>query len=288
MTLEESRMKSVFLALPLLLTLSACVTTGKYNALMKSNEELQSQLDLTHQSAQNLQGELGETKQSKQALEQEKSTLQSEKSGLEKAKGSLESEKTELEHLTAQLTAQKAQLQAEKDALLADSMAKKAQYDSLVGQLQNEVTAGNLKITQYKNMLTVDVADKILFDSGKAALKADGQSVLKNVADALAKNEKYIRVVGHTDNVPLSAGAAYASNWELSAARATTVVRFLQEQGKLDPKRLMAAGRGEFAPVAPNDSPANKQKNRRIEITLLDRNLVEAVIDKPAEAGAQP
>ena len=88
--------------------------------------------------------------------------------------------------------------------------------------------------------------------------------------------------------MPLGSNAAYASNWELSAARATVVVRFLQDQAKLDPKRLVAGGRGEYAPVAPNDTPANKQKNRRIEITLLDKNLVEAMAVPPAAAAVQP
>jgi chemotaxis protein MotB len=82
-------------------------------------------------------------------------------------------------------------------------------------------------------------------------------------------------VVGHTDNVPITGGLqkVFASNWELSAARATTVVRFLQEAG-IAPERLIATGRAEYAPVAPNDTPEGRQKNRRIEITLIDRNLL--------------
>ena len=166
--------------------------------------------------------------------------------------------------------------------------ATEVSRDGLVGQLQKEVNDGQLKITQFKNMLTVDVADKILFDSGKADLKKDGKAVLLKVGEALAHSDKYLRIGGHTDNVPLSPGAAYATNWELSAARATTVVRFLQDQAHLDPKRLIATGRGEYSPVAPNDSPANRQKNRRIEITLLDKNLVEAVSEKPASPETSP
>jgi chemotaxis protein MotB len=82
-------------------------------------------------------------------------------------------------------------------------------------------------------------------------------------------------VVGHTDNVPIAKAwrEVFPSNWELSAARATTVVRFLQEAG-IEPERLIATGRAQYAPVAPNDDPEGRQKNRRIEITLIDRNLL--------------
>jgi chemotaxis protein MotB len=261
---------------------------GKYKALETLNSDLQSQLALTKTSAKNLEGDLGTAKQANESLAQEKDDLTKQKDELLKVKSDLETQKAELVSVTAQISQQRDALQAEKDALLKESQAKQAQYDGLVGQLQKEVNDGQLKITQYKNMLTVDVADKILFDSGKADLKKDGKEVLLKVGEALSKSDKYIRVGGHTDNVPLSAGAAYASNWELSAARATTVVRFLQDQAKLDPKRLIATGRSEYSPVAPNDTPANKQKNRRIEITLLDKNLVEAVVEKPAAAGLTP
>jgi chemotaxis protein MotB len=126
-------------------------------------------------------------------------------------------------------------------------------------------------------MLTVDVAEQLFFDSGRAALKDSGKKVLKEVADAMQDYaDKAIRVVGHTDDVPISKAAqkVFPSNWELSAARATTVVRFLQEAG-IAPGRLIATGRAEYAPVAPNDSPEGRQKNRRIEITLIDPSLFQ-------------
>ena len=278
--------------------LAGCVSTGKYKALQKQNEDLEAQVGSLSKSAHSLESDLGSAKEDNQQLSASKSTLEKEKSELEQVKASLEAKTLQLTAKTAELeqakadltkrsdelAAQKAGLEADKAALLKASQDKEAQYQSLVGDLKKEVNDGQLKITQYQNMLTVDVADKILFDSGKADLKADGKAVLKKVGAALTKSDKYIRVVGHTDNVPLSANAAYASNWELSAARATVVVRFLQDQAKLDPKRLVAGGRGEYAPVAPNDSPANRQKNRRIEITLLDKNLVEAMAVPTAES----
>ena len=291
------------LTLGLALALPACVSTGTFNQLQHKADDLQSQLDEIHKEAKGLQSDLGTAQQANDQLSADKSTLTKEKTELEQVKDSLQARSSELEAKTAQLTSQTAQLQqtqaelaaqkdalakqnadlaGQKDALEKQAKDKQSQYDALVGDLKKEVNDGQLKITQYKNMLTLDVADKILFDSGKADLKADGKAVLKKVAAALTKSDKVIRVVGHTDNVPLTANAGFASNWELSTARATKVVRFLTEQGRLEPRRLIAEGRSEFAPVAANDTPESRQKNRRIEITLIDRSLVDAVVLAPA------
>jgi chemotaxis protein MotB len=121
----------------------------------------------------------------------------------------------------------------------------------------------------------VDLAEQIFFDSGRATLKKGGREVLKKVGAALKDYEdKVIRVVGHTDNVPVakSLQTTFPSNWELSVARATNVVRFLQEAG-VPPERMIPSGRGEYDPVAPNDTPEGRQKNRRIEIMLIDKSL---------------
>jgi len=139
------------------------------------------------------------------------------------------------------------------------------------------VQKGQLQVKQYKNMLTVDVAEQLFFDSGQASLKESGKEILKKVGDTLkGYDDKVIRVIGHTDNVPIAKNLQkiFPSNWELSAARATTVVRYLQEVG-VPAERMIASGRAEYAPVAPNDSADGRQKNRRIEITLVDRSVAQ-------------
>lgn len=196
--------------------------------------------------------------------------LQSEKSALQEQLAAMEKEKSSLQQQIAALEGQKAALQA-------TSQENQAQYDALVKKLSAEVERGQLQVRQYKNMLSVDVAEKIFFDSGRAELKSSGKEVLKSVGAALKSYEdKIIRVVGYTDNVPIakSMQKIYPTNWELSVARATNVVRFLQDAG-VPPERLTAAGRGEHAPVAPNDTPEGRQKNRRIEIMLIDKSLAE-------------
>jgi len=173
----------------------------------------------------------------------------------------------------------------ERDSLRKAQAETASRYDTLVSRLSQEIDKGHLQIKQYRNMLTVDVADKIFFDSGSAEIKEAGAAVLKKVGDALALYpDKIIRVVGHTDNVPLTklAQEVFATNWELSVARATTVVRFLQDECAIAPERLVAAGRGPYQPVASNQTPAGRQRNRRIEIMLLDRSLADGMAQPAA------
>jgi chemotaxis protein MotB len=162
----------------------------------------------------------------------------------------------------------------------SDSARQKAQYEALLRQLSKEAAKGQLQIRQYQNMLTVDLAEQIFFDSGRATLKKTGKDVLKKVGEALkGYDDKLIWVVGHTDNVPVakSLQGTFPTNWELSVARATNVVRFLQETG-VPPEHMVASGRAEYDPVASNDTPEGRQKNRRIAIILIDENLVSSLV----------
>ena len=187
--------------------------------------------------------------------------------GLKKDRTGLEQQQADSKKRIDALEQEKAQLQTA-------SQQKQTQYDALVANLTDEVKKGELQVRQYKDMLTVDVAEQLFFDSGRADLKDTGKAVLKKVGDAVKGYEdKVIRVVGHTDNVPIKT-KAFPSNWELSVARATTVVRYLQEVG-VPPDRMIASGRAEYQPVAENDTADGRKKNRRIEITLVDKNLAQ-------------
>jgi chemotaxis protein MotB len=219
----------------------------------------------------------GEKAQEISALQSQRAALDQQLREVQQQKTSLENERATLERDQAKLRAQNEALEAQRLQLLNASKQSQSRYDALLSDLNQEVQKGQLQVRRYKDMLTVDVAEQLFFDSGRAALKETGKEVLKKVADAIKSYEdKAIRVVGHTDNVPITGGLqkVFPSNWELSAARATTVVRFLQDSG-IAPDRLLATGRAEYAPVAPNDSPEGRQKNRRIEITLIDRNLLQ-------------
>lgn len=148
----------------------------------------------------------------------------------------------------------------------------KSTYENLVKELKKEIEQGDVKITRAVDRLSVNMVEKILFDSGKAEIKKDGLEVIKRVGDILKKvTDRQIRVEGHTDNVQIGSRikGKYPTNWELSTARATNVVRYLQDKVGIDPKMLSAAGLADNKPVASNDTPEGRARNRRIEIALL-------------------
>jgi chemotaxis protein MotB len=212
-------------------------------------------------------------------LQKQRAALEQQTRDLQGQRKALEDQKTALERQQSALRSEVDSLQRQKSQLEAANVQTKSQYDGLLANLNDEVKKGQLQVRQYKDMLTVEVAEQLFFDSGRAALKDQGKEVLKRVGEVLkGYDNKVIRVVGHTDNVPIST-SQFPSNWELSAARATTVVRFLQTSG-VPPERMTASGRGEFSPVAPNDDADGRRKNRRIEITLIDRNLAQEVQEK--------
>jgi chemotaxis protein MotB len=238
---------------------SGCVSSGTFKKMEASKND-----------------EIATLQQHKTALEQNKKALEQQKASLEKDNTALKDQVAALVKQNDAVQKEVGSLSQEKAALVAANQQRQQQYDALLQGLAKEVEKGQLQVRQYKNMLSVDLAEQIFFDSGKATLKKGGKDVLKKVGDALKGYEnKIIRVVGHTDNVPLakSLQATFPSNWELSVARATNVVRYLQEVG-IPPERMVPSGRGEYDPVAPNDTPEGRQKNRRIEIMLIDKSLV--------------
>lgn len=118
--------------------------------------------------------------------------------------------------------------------------------------------------------LVITLNNAILFESGSAEVKEKNRKVLLEIADGIRNINNYIRIEGHTDNIPIHSGI-YPSNWELSTARAASVVRLFIEQGNISPDKLEAVGYGEYKPVANNSSNDSRAKNRRIEVIILSQ-----------------
>lgn len=265
------------------LMVSGCVSSSTFSQMeSQKNREIASlllQKGALEDQTRSLEQQKSKLEQEKAALQQQTAALQEETAGLVQKSSGLEQKSSVLEQQRSELEQQQAALLAERQqqaALLAESQQRQQQYDELVKGLSMEVEKGQLQVRQYRNMLAVDLAEQIFFDSGSANLKTGGKEVLKKVGEALkGYDNKIIRVVGHTDNVPLakSLQRTFPTNWELSVARATNVVRFLQEVG-IPPERMVPSGRGEYEPIAANDTPEGRKKNRRIEIMLIDKSLV--------------
>ena len=171
--------------------------------------------------------------------------------------------------LTFELEARVAEVSQEKE----DEISRlKGTYETLMADMKEEIEQGQIKITQLADRLSVSMVDKILFPSGEAEITPEGLEILNRVGKVLKNTEgKIIRVEGHTDNVPIHPNLQkkFPTNWELSAARATNVVRFLQDKVGIKGTRLQIIGMSEYSPVADNKTPDGRSQNRRIEVTLL-------------------
>jgi len=197
----------------------------------------------------------------------------------------LESLRSKLDDANASLASALDQNQKDKDQIsalqtqVAELEKEKADAAQMAKGLEAEMRAGleskDVTISKLQGKLTVNILDRIMFDSGEAILKPGGEAVMRKIAALLAAHpELKIHVIGHTDNVPIR--SRFASNWELSTARALAAVHFLTEKAGVDPHRVGAVGYGEYRPIADNATPEGRARNRRIAITILPDELAGA------------
>ena len=284
--------------------ISACVSSSSYeevrnerdellkkqNALAGNTKLLRNKVESTEEHAARLKSELEDTEQHAIRLNAE---LQNTQTELAEASKSLEEKNVVLRRASQMLNDKNASLKATSEELdrrqaellktetmLAESN-KKLQataeymertnklYDDLVSELSSELQANQIKISEMKDGVTVNLSQDILFPSGSATLNNDGINVIKKVSTKLKNIPHQIIVAGFTDNVPIKGDLAkiFPSNWELAGARAASVVRLLEKQG-VDSNKLTAVSFGENKPVAPNDDWKLRAQNRRIEIRL--------------------
>jgi chemotaxis protein MotB len=197
----------------------------------------------------------------------------------------LEKKSTELEQQVAQLEEQRQQLEVKTAALSQEKgqlEAKSAQYEKLAQSLQGQIKAGQIEISELRGKMMVKLKDKILFPSGSARLSAAGKAALDQVAGAFAGLEgKNIVVAGYTDDVPVGKATGFADNWDLSAARAVAVVRYLASKG-INPQALGAAGFSQYRPIVANSTADGRSQNRRIEIVLTAADYQPPEVDAAA------
>jgi chemotaxis protein MotB len=212
-------------------------------------------------------------------LQRVRAELDDAHAGLAGAVSQDEKDKEQLAILQAQV----ADLQEERDTA---AQAAKGLEDEMRADLESK----DVTISKLQGKLTVNILDRVMFDSGEAILKPDGEAVMRKIAALLVAHPNLkIHVIGHTDNVPIR--GRFASNWELSAARALAAVHFLTEKGGVDPRRVGAVGYGEYRPIADNATAEGRAKNRRIAITILPDELAGAdtiSATKPVPAATLP
>jgi chemotaxis protein MotB len=288
-------MRAPLLLAAAVLVAGGCVTTKTYDKKVAELDALRAAHDKTAADrAQALQAQLDDAQQHLQSARKERDQLRKQlddaqalvldlKQRLEKLGQNVD----KLAHEKGQLDATLADAKARLDELRKQKQAAEARaqtFRNLVAQLRSMIDAGQLKVVIRDGRMIIALPNDVLFDSGKTAIKPDGQAALAQVAQVLATiPDRHFLVAGDTDDVPIHSGR-FPSNWELSTARAVEVVKLLVDKG-VKPEVLAAGGYGQFDPIAPNDSPEHRAQNRRIEI-VLQPNLAD--LPPLDDVGAKP
>jgi chemotaxis protein MotB len=212
-------------------------------------------------------------------IELQHQQLEAAQQEAERLASQLEEKTTQEQQLAAHLAeeqARRAQLEAElaeqRERREAELRIAQEAYRKLIADLQTEIARKDIVINEFTDQLAITIVDRVLFPSGQATLTPEGRQILEKVGRALARGtDRQIQIEGHTDDQDIGPELKkrFASNWELSTARATEVVRYLLAHTPLPAARLLAVGRADTMPVASNATEAGRQQNRRIEIILL-------------------
>ena len=260
------------------------------------HQEIVTELETANQRLAAIDQELISAQQDNERLSQQLLQLQTERDQvgekLQESTAENESLRQQVAQADAQLSAAGLKLRQTSEEMsalentLAELEAGRARenvaFDKLQAALQSQLNNKDIEIKRMQNQQTViRMGSDILFNSGSADLSVDGKKALRLIADTL-KNypDRLIQIEGHTDNLPIGSAlkATYPSNWELSSARAARAVRYLHAAG-IDPEGMQVVGYGQYRPVTGNDSTERREKNRRIEITLMPSRAENAASD---------
>lgn len=241
-----------------------------YKTTKQVNEDLLTQL----QNA--LSGNSAETQELLKQLQSYQNDLQAREDALSSAESALLAKRTELDNAITDLEGAQREINA-RNARIQEMEELLAQKDKLMRDLRDRVMSalegyqGNgLNVHMKDGLLYVSLDEQLLFKSGSWAVDPRGQAAIKDLGKVLADNKDIqITIEGHTDNVPYNGSGALKDNWDLSAKRATSIVKILLQGSNIEPERITAAGRGEFVPLDNSNTAEARQKNRRTEIILM-------------------
>lgn len=280
---------------------------SKYNDLKKENrtlsdenESLSSAKNKAENSLKQLQKDYAEAIAQRDKLQSDYNATKSNYENLKASYDALEENSSEAIAKNAKRNRELlAQLEAKEQALISENARlKKLEKDikvrsERIAELESLIAAKDAAMTNLKNAISralsdfegkgltieqrdgkvyVSMENKLLFSSGSWSVGADGRKAVQQLGNVLADNPDIaVLIEGHTDNVPYTGSGQVKGNWDLSTKRATAIVQILRENDNIKPDNLTAAGRGEFAPLATNDTSAGKAKNRRIEVILTPK-----------------
>ena len=244
----------------------------EYDETLAQRDKLQSDYNAIKSNYDNL-------KASYDALEENSSAAIAENSKknrellaqLEVKEQALASENTRLETLKKELENRSRRVE-ELESLIAAKDAAMTTLKNAISRALSDFEGKGLTVEQRDGKVYVSMENKLLFGSGSWSVAAEGRRAVQQLGNVLGDNPDIaVLIEGHTDNVPYTGSGQVKGNWDLSTKRATAIVQILRENDAINPENLTAAGRGEFAPVATNDTAEGKAKNRRIEVILTPK-----------------
>ncbi len=253
--------------------------TKQYDKINALNNELLKKQNLRNmQDTEEIRKLLADLQKSKDELQAKEDALKELEKRLNQKKKHLEALKSEIDRKNAELT-KKDSILTEKNQKLVELQKILNQKDSIVEALRKTVADAllgfknqGLDVKIKNGKVYVSLQEKLLFKSGRWDIDPRGKEALKKLAKVLEENPDInIMVVGHTDDVPYKGSGGIEDNWDLSTKRATSVVKYILANSNIDPKRLTAAGHGEFMPVDPAKTKEARAKNRRTEIILTPK-----------------
>ena len=288
-------MKKVLLGtLTMAVLLTSCVSQKKYADLEAKQKETQDLLNSATVKLNDCLEEKATASSRLKTLEDQNAFLKANNQELINNMGNLTTLTTKgaenLEKSLESLKEKDLTIRRLQDAVTRRDSVNLALVQSLKGVLGN-LDDEDIEVSVEKGVVFVSISDKLLFRSGSYNITSAAKSVLGKVAKVVNNKPDFeFLVEGHTDNVPFSSGVL-VDNWDLSAKRATSIVRTLQNEFNVDPKRMTAAGRSYYVPLASNDTAAERAKNRRTRIVVLPKidqfyNMIEEGMKDPAIGGS--
>ncbi|WP_298789950.1 flagellar motor protein MotB [uncultured Allomuricauda sp.] len=289
-------MKKVFLGtLSMAILLTSCVSQKKYADLEAKHKETQDLLNSATVKLNDCLEEKATASSRLQTLEDQNAFLKANNQELINNMGNLTTLTTKgaenLEKSLESLREKDLTIRKLQDAVTRRDSVNLALVQSLKGVLGN-LDDEDIEVSVEKGVVYVSISDKLLFRSGSYNITSAARNVLGKVAKVVNNKPDFeFLVEGHTDNVPYKGSGALVDNWDLSAKRATSIVRTLQNDFNVDPKRMTAAGRSYYIPVASNDTAADRAKNRRTRIVVLPKidqfySMIEEGMKDPAIGGS--
>ncbi|MBI6119358.1 OmpA/MotB family protein [Salegentibacter maritimus] len=251
----------------------------EYSALKEDYAEATAERDRLKDELESARKNYAALKDSYDALEENSSAAIAENSRqnrellaeLEEKEQALVAEQARLDKLQRDLDARSRRVD-ELESLIAAKDAKMNALKDAISKALTNFEGKGLTVEQRDGKVYVSMENKLLFSSGSWAVNAEGRQAVNQLGKVLAGNPDIaVLIEGHTDNVPYRGSGTLKDNWDLSTKRATSIVQILKENNNIDPQNLTAAGRGEYAPIATNETAEGKAKNRRIEVILTPK-----------------